>query len=129
MTISGSCFMIYNVRKLRLTQVNDLPPGPHRAAVELANEASFTELELEAYRKVMDEIQQAREYGEAKRAEGLAEGEIKGKRDTLLRLLARASVKLTENDRARIEACTDVATLDRWVDNVLGAKTIADVLS
>jgi predicted transposase/invertase (TIGR01784 family) len=104
---------------------SDLPPGPHRAAMELAKQASFTELELEAYRKVMDEIQQAREYGEAK----FAAGEIKGKRDTLLRLLARAGVTLTEDDRARIEACTDVATLDTWVDNVLGAKTIADVLS
>jgi hypothetical protein len=45
----------------------DLPPGPYREAVELANEATFTLGELEAYRKVMDEIQQAREYGRAHR--------------------------------------------------------------
>ena len=25
--------------------------------------------------------------------------------------------------------CADIATLDRWVENVLGAKTAADVLS
>ncbi|WP_437964221.1 hypothetical protein WMF04_31475 [Sorangium sp. So ce260] len=61
--------------------------------------------------------------------EGIREGELKGKRDTLLRLLARAGIVLTENESARIQACTDIATLDRWIDNVLGAKAAADVLS
>ena len=56
-------------------------------------------------------------------------GKLEGKRDTLLRLLARAGFVLTENESARIQACTDIATLDRWVDNVLGAKTAAEVLS
>ncbi|WP_437934399.1 hypothetical protein [Sorangium sp. So ce341] len=60
---------------------------------------------------------------------GMREGELKGKRDTLLRLLARARMVLSENESARIQACTDIATLDRWIDNVLGAKTAAEVLS
>ena len=60
---------------------------------------------------------------------GLREGELKGKRDTLLRLLARAGIALTENESARIHACVDIATLDRWIDNVLGAKTATEVLS
>jgi hypothetical protein len=34
----------------------------------------------------------------------------------------------TDDERARIEACMDAATLDRWIDNVFGAKTAADVL-
>jgi hypothetical protein len=63
----------------------------------------------------------------------LHEGELKGrledKRDTLLRLLARAGIALTEDEIARVKACDDPALLDRWVDNVLGAKTAADVLS
>ena len=61
--------------------------------------------------------------------EGIREGEVKGKRDTLLRLIARAGIALTESESARIQACSDVATLDRWVDNVLGAKTATEVLS
>ncbi|MGK3988702.1 hypothetical protein WME99_37000 [Sorangium sp. So ce136] len=61
--------------------------------------------------------------------EGLREGELKGKRDTLLRLLAQAGIALTDGDRDRIQACSDPATLDRWVGNVLGAKSAADVLS
>jgi hypothetical protein len=61
--------------------------------------------------------------------EGKREGELKGKRDALLRLIARAGVPLDEGDRARILACTDGATLDRWLDNVLGAKSGADIFS
>ncbi|WP_437662317.1 hypothetical protein [Sorangium sp. So ce1182] len=57
---------------------------------------------------------------------GLREGKLEGKRDTLLRLLARAGIALTENESARIQTCTDTATLDRWVDNVLGAKTATE---
>ncbi|WP_437544970.1 hypothetical protein WME97_37730 [Sorangium sp. So ce367] len=47
----------------------------------------------------------------------------------LLRLLARAGIALTANESARIHACADIAILDRWIDNVLGAKTATDVLS
>lgn len=56
-------------------------------------------------------------------------GRLDGLREALLRLVARAGITLTEADRARIQACNDAATLDRWVENVLGAKTAADVLS
>jgi PD-(D/E)XK nuclease family transposase len=111
----------------------DWPAGPYRAALELANQATFTQSELDAYRKVFDEIQQVRDLAEAKwaegKAEGLAEGEVKAKREALYRLLLRAGLAVTDDDRARIEACTDPATLDRWFDNVLGASSTADVLA
>jgi hypothetical protein len=61
--------------------------------------------------------------------DGLREGKLDGLRDALLRLLARAGITLTEDDHTRIQGCTDAATLDRWVENVLGAKTAADVFS
>ncbi|WP_437733957.1 hypothetical protein [Sorangium sp. So ce1335] len=61
--------------------------------------------------------------------DGVREGELKGKRDALLRLVARAGISLTADDLARIQACADPATLDRWVDNVLGAKSASDVFS
>ncbi|WP_437547290.1 hypothetical protein WME97_45045 [Sorangium sp. So ce367] len=61
--------------------------------------------------------------------EGKLEGKLEGKRDTLLRLLARAGIVLSESERARVQACTDMATLDRWIDNVLGATTAIEVLS
>jgi len=61
--------------------------------------------------------------------EGIREGKLEDKRETLLRLLARAGIAFTEDDRARVQACADAATLDRWVDNVLAAKTTAEVFA
>jgi hypothetical protein len=111
----------------------DLSPGPHRSALELANKATFTQGELDAYRRVIDEIHQAQELAEVKwaqgRAEGRTEGLVEGKRDTLLRLLARVGLRLTQAEQERITTCTDLATLDRWFDNALAAKTAADVFS
>jgi PD-(D/E)XK nuclease family transposase len=111
----------------------DFSPGPFRDALELAVQAKFSPTELEAYQKVRDEIRQVLEMIAEGRVEGEIrgeiKGEIKGKRGTLLRLLARAGITLTEDERARIAACTDAETLDRWSENVLGAKTGAAVLS
>jgi hypothetical protein len=56
-------------------------------------------------------------------------GRVEGLRDALFQLLAHAGITLTEEERARIQACTEPETLDRWLKNVLGAKSAADVLS
>ncbi len=77
----------------------------------------------------MDEIQQAREFGAAQRAEGFSEGEINGKRDALLRLLTRATIALAESDRARIQSCSEAETLDRWIENVIGASGVSEILT
>ena len=60
---------------------------------------------------------------------GELEGELKGARGVLLRLVAQAGISLSDDDRARVQACNELATLERWVDNVRDAKTAADVLS
>jgi hypothetical protein len=60
---------------------------------------------------------------------GKLEGKLEGKREALLRFLTRAGIALSDSDRVRIDACTDPATLDRWLDNMLGAKTAAEVLT
>ena len=102
----------------------DLPPGPHREAVELANQATFTVLELDAYRKVMDEIQQTREHVGAQRAEGKAEG----KAEAILAVLAARGVAIDPETRARIAACADNDTLDRWIARAVTAVTAEDVV-
>jgi len=126
------------VHATELTEVPaDLTPGPYADALELANKAKFTAAELEAYQKVRDEIRQVLEIAEARfaegeskgKAEGKIEGKIEAKRETLLRLLGRARIALTDTERARIEACMDAETLDRWIDNVFEAKTAAEVLT
>ncbi len=125
-------WLFVNATKLKKLP-EGLPEGPMREAMELANEASFSVLELEAYHKVLDEIQQARDYGETKKAEGLLEGHksgvVEGKRGALTRLITRLNVNLSDEDRARIAECNDASTLDRWFDNALGAKTSAEVFA
>jgi hypothetical protein len=109
-----------------LTEVPaDLPPGPYRQAVELANEATFTQAELDAYRKVMDEIQQAREYGAAQRAEGKAEG----KAEAVLAVLETRGVAVNSETRARILACTDAETLARWLARAVTAASAEEVVA
>lgn len=75
----------------------------------------------------MQEIfERARREGELR---GELRGELKGLREALLRLISRTGITLSDSDRARIQTCEETATLDRWLENVLGAKTLADVLS
>ncbi len=115
----------------------DLAPGPYRAALELANKSTFTRLELDAYRKVIDEIQQAEELAEAKlaegkakgKAEGKAEGEAKGKAEAILAVLAARGIALSAEARARVEACTDLAALDRWIVRAAVGASIEEIFA
>jgi hypothetical protein len=107
--------MIYNMLR-----------GPMRRALEALVMQRQTENETTR----IPFLQRFIDEGELKgRREGKREGELNGKRDALLRLIVRVGVPLDEGDRARILACTEGATLDRWLDNVLGAKSGADVLA
>lgn len=109
-----------------LTEVPpELPPGPYREAVELANEATFTQLELDAYRKVMDEIQQAREYGDARHAEGKAEG----KAGAILAVLAARGIAVDGETRLQIEACQNLALLDQWIARAATATSAREVIA
>ena len=103
----------------------DLPPGPQREALDLASEAKLTPLELEAYRKAMDEIQQARDYGEQKEAEGFAKGFV----SALLAILGARGLTPSAEARARIEACKDTSTLERWVLRAATAASVEEILA
>jgi predicted transposase/invertase (TIGR01784 family) len=126
-----------------------LSEGPFREALEVTRKTAFTPEEWELYERAKMAEQDARgalviahEEGKEEghksglaegkaegKAEGLSEGEIKGRREALLRLLARAKIALTDSDRARIQVCFDLGTLDRWIENVIGASSVNDVLT
>lgn len=61
------------------------------------------------------------------RREGKAEGEVEATRALLFHLVSRAGITLPDSTRARIEGCQDAATLRGYVDEVLSAKTLADI--
>lgn len=102
-----------------------LSEGPFRDALEVARTASFSPEEWEAYERAKMAEQDARGALAVARQEGV----VDGKRDTLFRLLGRAGIPLSEDERARIQSCADAGILDRWIEKVFGAKTAADVLS
>lgn len=117
-----------------LTEIpTDLQSAPHRRALELANKATFTQGELDAYRRVIDEIGQAKTLAAMRwregRAEGLAEGRAEGKAAAVLAVLAARRIPVPDFVRARIEACQDLKTLDRWITCAATAASAEDVLA
>jgi predicted transposase/invertase (TIGR01784 family) len=122
------------VHATELTEVPaDLTLGPYGDALELANKAKFTVGELQAYEKARDEIRQVLEIAEARWAEGKIEGEIEGKVDgkieSILAFLAARGLPVSHQVRARIEACKDALTLDRWIVRAATAASAEEIIS
>jgi len=115
----------------------DFSPGPFRDALELAVQAKFTPTELEAYQKVRDEIRQVLEIAAEREAKGKREGVIEGKIEgslegrmaALLGVLAARGLPVSAEARARIDACKDVGTLDRWIARSVTAASVEEVLA
>lgn len=62
------------------------------------------------------------------KAEGKAEGQAKGKADALLIFLQRRGLPITDEQQQQIVACTDLATLDRWLARALSVASVAELL-
>ena len=59
---------------------------------------------------------------------GEARGEARGEAKILLRLLEKREFVVSPERRAQVLACTEVEQIESWVDRVLSAQTIEDVL-
>jgi hypothetical protein len=62
------------------------------------------------------------------RQEAQQEGWLAATRASLRRVLAGRQLTPSKDDDARIEACTDLATLERWIDRASNATSASDVL-
>jgi hypothetical protein len=66
-------------------------------------------------------------------ATGVARGEAKGKAageaTALLKILARRGLTTTAAQRRRILGCTDLATLERWLDRSLSVSSVGELLA
>ena len=60
---------------------------------------------------------------------GKAEGEAKGKAEALLMLLRRRGLAMTSDQQHRIITCTDLATLDRWLDRAVSVASVDELLA
>ncbi|MGK3990468.1 hypothetical protein WME99_45905 [Sorangium sp. So ce136] len=62
------------------------------------------------------------------REKGIETGRLVEARAVLRRLLARRQLAPSADELARIEACGDLVTLERWLDQSPTAETAADAL-
>lgn len=66
------------------------------------------------------------------RLEGRLEGQLEGRlaeaRAALRRVLVHRKLTPSKDEEARIEACTDLATLERWNDRAFSAASVSDAL-
>jgi hypothetical protein len=61
-------------------------------------------------------------------ARGQAVGQAEAKADVVLRILGRNEIMVPADARERIASCTDLDTLDLWIDRALNATSIKEVL-
>jgi predicted transposase/invertase (TIGR01784 family) len=112
---------------LTATTVAEEPFTPEqRAALELANEATFSEEELDAYRKARDEVQQMVQYGKDAVARGHREGREEGVREGREAGLAPL-LRLFERKLGRVVSGTERATLLARLD-AFGPERLGDVV-
>ena len=60
---------------------------------------------------------------------GVLEGRLTATRISMRRVLARRQLTPNKDDSARIDACTDLPTLERWLDQAITAFSASDVLA
>lgn len=58
----------------------------------------------------------------------IEKGRLTEARAALRRVLARRELKLSPGDEARIEACVDLATIERWLDQAVTVVSTSEAL-
>lgn len=56
-------------------------------------------------------------------AKGEAKGKAEGMAKAVLKILAKRGIATAESERQRILDCTELDTLDRWLDRALSVTT------
>jgi Arc/MetJ-type ribon-helix-helix transcriptional regulator len=69
----------------------------------------------------------ARKYVAQGRQEGIQEGELRGELGALLEVLDSRGLKVDDEARQRILACTDPAQLKRWLRQVAKVESVEEL--
>jgi hypothetical protein len=69
------------------------------------------------------------EYAQSLIARGEAKGKAEGEARAVLTLLDFRDVALSEEDRARIMATTDLAVLERWIQRASFVNTVEELFA
>ncbi|MGK3979203.1 Rpn family recombination-promoting nuclease/putative transposase [Sorangium sp. So ce118] len=126
-TIEKWAFFFREAGNLRVVP-EVLAEEPFTDALEVARAARFTDEEWEAYVRAGIALQDERGALSLARREGQEEGRGDGLRTAIRRVLSRRGVALDAGEDARLAACADLGTLERWLDQALTAATAAEAL-
>jgi predicted transposase YdaD len=94
--------------------------------VPMLGEAAREVVMTEGERLIQQGELRGLEKGEAK---GRAEGEAKGRAASVLAFLSARGMKVSADQRKRIESCADIPSLDRWIVRAATAPTIDEVFA
>ncbi len=75
----------------------------------------------------IENYQYQSEYALRYVAKGRAEGRAEGRAQAVLTVLAARGVNVTAEERTRVLACADDATLDAWLTRAVAAKSARDI--
>lgn len=92
------------------------------------SEAARKALEMEPQIEKFFSEAHRRSYDQGK-AKGEAKGKAKGKAEALLLFLRRRGMAITDDQQHRIVTCTDLATVDRWLDRAFSVTSVDELLA
>jgi hypothetical protein len=59
--------------------------------------------------------------------QGIEEGRAEGRAEGILKIIDARHIKVTDQQRERVDSCTDLTQLDQWFDLALTAAAAADI--
>ena len=128
----------YFFRETRNLQVvpEVLAEQPYKDALEAARVARFTDEEWDAYIRAGMALQDERGALSLARKEGLQEGLREGKREgkqeglraSIRRVLHKRGLTMGPQEESRLEGCTELSTLERWLEQSLTAAEASEAL-
>jgi hypothetical protein len=83
----------------------------------------------EAARKALEMEPQIEKFFTEAHRRSYDQGEAKGEAKALLMILKRRGLAITDEQQQQIGTCTDLPTLDRWLDRALSITSVDDLLT
>jgi len=118
-----------------IEDLSALPPDAHERTVAseillnlrhaLDRKPNRTPEEQELIVSMQNIVERLRNEG---RDEGRDEGRLAQARTAIRRVLTLRKLVPDHTDEARLDACTDLATLERWLDQALTAQSVVEAL-
>ncbi len=81
----------------------------------------------DAARKSFEMLPQRQQFFSETHRQYFAKGQAEGKADSILRVLERRRIGISLDQRERVLACTDIETLERWLDAAVTASSTEEL--